>query len=248
MTETQSPLVRLKCLTGLHLKIIAMVLMVFDHAWGTIVAGNNWMTYIGRLAYPIFAFQLVEGFSLSHDRRKYLLRMFFWALISEIPFDLMTGEGPFHQNVLFTFCEGILWMMLLEYARHKGRIPFLVAAVVSLVAGFLLGLLTFVDYNGYGILMILVFYFARRIPHGWILQLVGMVYINCFLMGGLVFPVTILGMALELPEQGLAVLSLPLIWLYNGERGFSNRSIQIGCYAFYPLHILVLDLMRMVLY
>ncbi len=244
MTQTVNPLARLKFLTSLHLKILAIIFMVCDHAWATIVPGNDWLTHIGRLAFPIFAFQLVEGFSLSHNRKKYLLRMFIWALISEIPFNLMTGEGPFHQNVLFTFCEGILWMMLLEAARQKGRWQFLAASVAAIIGGYILGILTFVDYNGYGILMILLFYYTRMVPHGWILQLIGMIYINCILMGGLVYPVTLFGMSVDIPEQGLAVFSLPLIWLYNGKRGFDSKTIQIGCYAFYPLHILVLVIMQ----
>lgn len=248
MLETKNPLARLKCLNSLHLKIIAIILMVCDHAWATVVPGHNWLTHIGRLAFPIFAFQLTEGFALSHNRKKYLARMFFWALVAEIPFDLMTGEGPFHQNVLFTFCEGILWMMLLENARYKGRTQFLICSVVAVLAGFVVGIFTFVDYNGYGILMILLFYFTREIPHRWIFQLAGMIYINCFLMGGLVFPVTLFGLSLEIPEQGLAVFSLLFIWLYNGRRGFTNRSIQMGCYAFYPAHILVLVLLSYILH
>ena len=237
---TSLPGKRMKCLNGLHLKLIAIILMVLDHAWATVVPGNDWMTHLGRLAFPIFAFQLVEGFAHTHDVKKYLKRMFLWALISEIPFDFMTGEGPFHQNVLFTFCEGILWMMLLEKARKKGRTQFILTSVAAVFAGYILGILTFVDYNGFGILMILVFYYSRLIPHGWILQLIGLFYINVIMMGGLVFPVTLFGMALEIPEQGLAVFSLPILWLYNGERGFSNKAIQIGCYAFYPVHIAIL--------
>ena len=103
---------RLKCLNALQLKVIAMVLMLCDHAWGTVAPGRGWLTAVGRLAFPIFAFQLAEGFALTHDRKKYLGRMFLFALISEIPFDLMTGEGLLHQNVMFTFCEALLALMV----------------------------------------------------------------------------------------------------------------------------------------
>ena len=115
---------RMKCLDALQLKCIAMALMLCDHAWSTVVPGMNWLTAIGRMAFPIFAFQLVEGFFRTHDRKKYLKRMFLFALISEIPFNLITEGGifnPFHQNVLFSFCLSLLAMMVLEKAREKGK-------------------------------------------------------------------------------------------------------------------------------
>lgn len=236
---------RLKCLNALTLKIIAMALMLCDHAWATVVPDNNWLTYIGRLAFPIFAFQLVEGFFQTHDWKGYLKRMFLWALVSELPFNLMVGGGPiypFHQNVLFTFCEGLLLMRLLELARQKGTACYVLASIGCVLLGFVVGTLTMVDYNGYGIWMILLFYFCHGKSWGWMGQLAGMVAINCYLMGGLVFPVTIWGMDLNLPEQGLAVLALPLIWLYNGKQGPHSKAIRNACYAFYPAHILLLDL------
>ena len=95
----------LRCLNSLSLKLLAMALMLCDHMWATVIPGNNWLTAVGRLAFPIFAYQVAEGFFLTHDRKKYLGRMFIFALISEIPFDLLYYSSvvfPFHQNVMFT--------------------------------------------------------------------------------------------------------------------------------------------------
>ena len=79
----------LRCLNSLFLKLLAMALMLCDHLWATVIPGNNWLTAVGRLAFPIFAYQVAEGFFLTHNRKKYLGRMFVFALISEIPFNLL---------------------------------------------------------------------------------------------------------------------------------------------------------------
>ena len=117
----------LRCLNSLFLKLLAMALMLCDHLWATVIPGNNWLTAVGRLAFPIFAYQVAEGFFLTHNRKKYLGRMFVFALISEIPFNLLYYSSvvfPFHQNVMFTFCLAILLMMALERAKSKGPIVF----------------------------------------------------------------------------------------------------------------------------
>lgn len=67
-------------------------------------------------------------------------------------------------------------------------------------------------------------------------------YINVQLLGGLYFEVNIFGVTLEIVQQGLALLALPIISLYNGERGYHKKWWQYFCYAFYPVHMLVLYL------
>ena len=63
------------CLDSLTLKLLAMALMLCDHLWATVLPGVMWLTAVGRIAFPIFAFQVAEGFQRTHDRKKYLLRM-----------------------------------------------------------------------------------------------------------------------------------------------------------------------------
>ena len=236
---------RLKCLNALELKILALILMLCDHMWSTVIAGNNWLTYIGRLAFPIFAFQIVEGFYHTGNFKNYLKRMFVFALISELPFNLMAGGGliyPMHQNVMFTFCLSLLFLKALEKAKEKGRLVFILATAGVFVVSFFVGFITFVDYYGYGIWMVLIFYLSKNIPFGWLLQLAGMIYINWYMIGGLVFQIPAFGRVWQIPEQGLAVLALIPIWLYNGKQGPKNKALQYGCYIFYPLHILILAL------
>ena len=233
----------MKILNALDLKLLAMALMFCDHLWATLLPSQQWLTNIGRLAFPIFAFQIVEGYVHTHNFKKYLKRMFLFALVSEIPFNLMTAGGllnPFHQNVMFTFCIGLLLMRFLDRMKEK---PFYVLAVPgTLILGYLLGMVTFVDYYGYGILIILAFFLFRNVKYGWLGILLAMLYINAGMMGGLTYPAALFGYNFEIPQQGFAVFALIPIGLYNGKQGPRNQLIQYGAYAFYPAHMLVLAL------
>ena len=139
------------CLDSLTLKLLAMALMLCDHLWATVLPGVMWLTAVGRIAFPIFAFQVAEGFQRTHDRKKYLLRMLVFALISEIPFNYLYYSSPvfpFHQNVMFTFFIALLLMLGLEKVRSKGAGLYILAAVLSLPVGYFLGTLGMVDYYG----------------------------------------------------------------------------------------------------
>ena len=233
-------------MNGLQLKILAMVCMVCSHMSSTIFWGVHWLDCIGRLTFPIFAFLLAEGFRHTKDCKKYLKRLFLFALVTELPFDLMS-EGspfyPFHQNVLFTFCIALVAMRWIEKGKDAPAPRYVLRVVAVTVISYLAGFVTFVDYFGYGILMVLLFYLFHEKPYGWAVELLAMVYINWELVGGLVFPTVILGQEINIPKQGFAVLALIPIWLYNGKRGADSKTIRYACYAFYPVHMLVLWLL-----
>lgn len=234
-------------ISSFTLHIIAMLLMLCDHFWATILFQYDWLTWVGRLAYPIFAFMLVEGYFHTHNLKKYMGRLLFWAILSEIPFNLMYGGGliyPFHQNVLWTFILGLLCITAIEKTRNKGK-PLLTIIVflLSAVVGYLLGFIAMVDYFGYGVLMILVFYLFRG-RKWWCLlgQFVGLFWINVMLIGGLSVAVQFLGHEIFIVQQSMACLALVPIWLYKGKQGPHNKIIQTAFYAFYPVHMLILSL------
>ena len=111
---------RYQILDGTMLKILAMISMVLDHVGDLFFPGVTWLRAAGRLAMPIFAFCIAEGYAHTRDRKKYLLRMGLFALISEIPFDLAFESriGLSHQNIMLTFFLSILALML--YDRIRG--------------------------------------------------------------------------------------------------------------------------------
>lgn len=231
------------------LHLLAMLFMLCDHMWATIVPGNNWLTCIGRLAFPMFAFMIVEGYFHTGNLRKYVLRLLVVALLSEIPFNLMYSSSwifPFHQNVIWTLFMGLGCVHLNECVRKKGKtlLYFFTAAVTALI-GFLLGMITFVDYNGVGVLTVLVFYFFRE-RKWWSLlgQVILLYYLNVEVLSGLYYDVVVWEFHFQLVQQGLALLALIPIWLYRGRQGYHSKVFQYVCYGFYPVHMLLLYLLR----
>lgn len=222
-----------------------MTFMLCDHLWATVIPGYDWLTCIGRLAFPIFAFMLVEGYFHTRNLKHYALRLLIFALISELPFNLMCSGSlfyPVHQNVLWTMLIGLGMIHLNEKACRTGKEYLRSAAMIgSVFLGGLLGILTFCDYNAAGVLTVLIFYFFRgRSLRCYLGQLAGLFYINCIMLQGLVYPVTLFGSTFEIPLQGLAVLSLLFIWLYRGRKGHSSKWFQQLCYWFYPAHMFLL--------
>ena len=234
-------------LSAAALHILAMALMLMDHLWATLLPGQEWLTCAGRLAFPIFAFMAVEGYFHTRSFRRYALRMLLFALLSEIPFDLMYGGTwfyPVHQNVIWTLLLGLLGIRAMEAVREKGkRWLYILTCVGVTLCGFVLGTVGMVDYYGAGVLTVFVFYFFRG-REWWKLlgQVLALCWINVRLLGGLLYAVSLFGAEIEICQQGLALLALVPIWLYRGRQGHHSRAFQYACYAFYPAHMLVLAL------
>lgn len=244
-----SPLVRLP-FGGLRkemLQLTAVALMLCDHIWATYMSFGNWLTYIGRLAFPIFAFFIAEGFCLTSDVKKYALRLLGFGIVSELPFNLFYSSrtfNPYHQNVMFTLLLGLLAIAVIDRLKKDRSIRSIALSLLYLLLITVASVVGFVDYGLSGVLTVVMFYLFRDFPFAWVLQLIGMVLINIVFFEGQVIPVTFSGLSFEFPTQGFAVLSLVPIWLYGGKRFGKNRAVQYGFYAFYPVHMLILYLIR----
>ena len=224
--------------------------MLCDHLWATIVPGNDWLTCIGRIAFPLFAFMIVEGYFHTSNLKKYIKRLVIFAIISEIPFNLVMGNSlfyPLHQNVLWTFLLGILLIHLNEKAKKTGKIIIRVLTVIAtVILAYLLGIITFVDFYNAGVLTVLVFYFFRgRKWYNFIAQLALLAYINIEMLSGLVYEISLFGITFSIVRQGFALLALIPIWLYKGKQGPYNKILKYTYYGFYPAHLLVLYLLML---
>lgn len=234
-------------LTSFHLHILAMAFMLCDHLWSTVIPGNDWLTDIGRIAFPIFAFMIAEGFRRTKNLKKYAGRLLLFALISEIPFNLMMSGRlflPVHQNVLWTFLISVGLMWLNEKVREKKFFIRILAGAGTVVLGFILGIISFCDYNHAGIFMVLTFYFLHeRKLRCFIAQAVCLWYINFEIISGYEYVYNIFGEEVYILRQGYAMLALIPIWLYKGKQGLYNKGIKALYYWFYPAHLLVLWLL-----
>jgi len=208
-------------LNSFQLKCIAIITMLIDHIGAVLFPYEIGFRIIGRIAFPIFCFLIVEGFYHTRDVRRYMLRLGAFAIISEVPYDLAFQGNVLDtdkQNVFFTLALGVLMMYLLEAA---GNIPVKILEVLLLMwlADFL-----GTDYGGRGLLLIFIYYifyekklFKMCVGAGWNLlywALYGSWQTQCY-----------------------GVLATPFLALYNGERG---RRIKYFFYVFYPVHLLVL--------
>ena len=235
--------------TSTSLHIMAMVFMLCDHLWGTLVPGADWLTCIGRLTFPIFAFLTVEGYFHTGNLRKYMGRLLIFAVISEIPFNLALGSRifyPIHQNVLWSF---LISLCLIHWNEKKKRDRKLwmrvLVAMASVLLAYIVGLLTMVDYYHAGILTVLVFYFFRQEKWwSYLGQFVCLWYINTEVLGGFGYELSLGSHTLFIHRQSFALLALIPIWLYRGRQGYRSKALQYTCYAFYPLHLLILGLLK----
>lgn len=229
-------------LSGSTLKIIAMVTMLIDHigaavllryildmrghvtsidTYNQLVMLYRVLRGIGRIAFPIYCFLLVEGFQKTRSLKKYILRLGVFALITEVPFDLCFSSrafNPGYQNVMLTLLVGVLtmWGVSLLEKHVKNRALLVLCAVAVIAAGAAAAELMNTDYGYMGVLCIMVLYALRRVK--W-LQITG---------GCLVF----------LWEIWAPIAFVPIAF-YNGRRGLKLKYVF---YLFYPLHLLILYL------
>ena len=204
------------------LKLIACVSMFLDHIGAMVFPDQIWLRIIGRLAFPIYCFLLVEGIHRTKDMKQYQSRLILAAVLAELPFDLaISGRIDLKSSsVMVTLLLGF-WAVQAIQSRDSLWKRALILPLY-LAAEFLRA-----DYAGTGILLILLFEVTRT-GSKW-MQVLGMVLLNW--MGS---------PAYGLPMQLYAVLALVPICLYNGRKLTHSKWVQWGFYLFYPVHLMLL--------
>lgn len=230
------------------LKLIACITMLIDHVGAVLV--YNWyliqsraigMSYeplwnlymllriIGRIAFPIYCFLLVEGYCRTCSLKKYCTRMAVGMLLSEIPFNLAfsgTLVDPASTSVMVTLLLGLLMMVCIDKVSGVWQIAVILPFCI-------LAELLHTDYAGNGIVIIAMFALTRNHPQANWLRLAASVFLLWF--GGEVS----FG-AIRIPIEIFGLLSFIPIFRYHGEKRGNSRVIQWTFYLFYPAHLLLL--------
>lgn len=263
-------------LTGTDLKWVAMAAMLIDHIGAVILercffyTGTGEMInsavysldvaarLLGRTAFPIFCFLLVEGFVYTRSRKKYFNSLLLFSVISEIPFNLALSGRVFYpesQNVFFTLSIGLIAMVLYERAvnaRSSGKKSKGFAYALGTAACIVLAELLRTDYGSFGVVLILIFYALRergeeRFFAAGVWLFLGYAILNVITMPGTFFAfLRDYGIAQSIYlflgsgiTEGFGILSFVFLRKYNGERGALPFSKYLF-YIFYPVHLLVL--------
>ena len=231
---------RSRGLDGGALKGIAAALMLTDHVGAILLPEVLVLRCVGRLAFPIFAFFIAEGYAHTRDFGRYIRRLAILAVVSEIPFNLENGAvfDPARQNVLFTFCLALLTLRGLEALGRERGFGRWAGCGLVLAAGFAAGELRRTDYGGWGVVTVALLYLCRDGKYAKLWLLLAMAAVNGLGMESLTMPV----FGGEMPIQIFAVAALPVIWLYNGQAG--PKGLRRAFYVFYPAHLLVLEGIR----
>lgn len=223
------------------LKIIACISMFCDHIGDAFVGKLTFLNYIGRLAFPIFCFQIVQGYIHTHDIKKYILRLSLFALISQIPFMLFYHIvfDSFAINVIFTLLFGLFTILIYDkYNKSVGTCSCLLLGIIAQVCQF--------DYGFFGVFIIFMFYVLR----------------NKKIAMSLVFALAVLiRYSIPLLQYGLSlsylfsngkysmmvystIFSIVPILFYNGKKG---KDAKYLFYIFYPVHLLILSIISIIM-
>lgn len=217
------------------LKLLACLTMLLDHIGATLVPGWT-LRIIGRLAFPIFCFLLAEGAHYTKNPAKYAFRLAIGAILSEIPFDfaLFGGWTWYYQSVMLTMLLGFGALFAMGSCQN-GLWKCLIVLPFALTAEWLQ-----TDYGGAGVLLIAMFGLTRKVPHRNFVQTIAMGVLIWFLMPGA--PVPVLGR--EIPIELFGILAMVPIALYSGKKHTHKKAAQWAFYLFYPVHLGVLYLIR----
>jgi len=205
------------------LKWIAIITMTIDHIGAVLYPELRVLRFVGRIAFPLFAYLLVLGLENTRNIRNYLIRLFIFAAVSQVPFFLALDYAPFEMlNIFFTLGLGLMFVYFFQKAS--------IFAFIPLLASFLINF----DYGIYGLALIGCMALLRKNTK---LGVVLIVLLNCLFL----FPFS---------SQFFSLAALPLIVLHD--TGYLSLVKDYGedykipfwrkylFYIFYPLHLFLL--------
>lgn len=229
-------------MTSFALKIIAVVSMVLDHISYPIYGGFSFLNLLGRIAFPIFAFQISEGFVHTKNVKKYMIRLGLFAIISQIPFQLFHNKfvnpNSMTLNVFFTLLFGLIAIWIYDclkklFEKNKYHLDVIIGIFVTCLIGYLAKKLD-TDYGFWGVVLVFAFYLFKENKLAMIISYITLCIIKYgyrLIVYGFNTPTLLLGI--------FTTLTIILISSYNGKQG---KKIKYLLYFFYPVHLLLLYL------
>lgn len=240
----------MKELNAFQLKIIALTVMLMDHLYFAFPkVFPLWFHPLSRFVAPLFAFLMVEGLFHTRNKLKYNLRLFGWAIFMEIGNfiinkGLASKEVISHNNIFMTLALGLTILNLFEFSKkNKGakKVGLIVLAIVLIPLGlFTEGSIILIPFT-------LITYFFRGNKKK---SIIGYLILFILLLITSYTPYDTLQMTIEMlmfNSDFLFIVAVPLMLLYNGERGVNNKFSKYLFYVFYPLHLWVLAIIQFVL-
>ena len=239
MDKNNGKLDKLRIFSGAQLKYIAFLSMLADHVnkaliypflsgEGILQRISDAFDILGRIAFPLFAFFLVEGFFKTGNRKKYLASLLIFGIISEIPFD-MALSGVFFEpnsnNIMFTLALMLITIWTIDILKEKMQnmskytwypVSFVIVGIMCIIS-----MVTGLDYEYHAIMIGYFFYifYNKRV------FAIFLGYLAIF-------------------KEVWSLLGFSLILTYNRKRGKQNKLFN---YCFYPVHLLILGILRIYL-
>jgi hypothetical protein len=209
-------------MTNFQIKLLAMLFMVLDHVGYILFPEIEWLRIVGRLSFPLFAFLLTLGYEYTKDFKKYITKILIFAIIIQIPFYLVTKITML--NIFFTLFLGLVILYIEDKEKNiRGKL--------LIVFLFVLGQLINVDYGAYGLIQI---YLLRKFRNNKKLLFFSYLVIN------------VVAYLYIWEIQMYTMLTLPIIWAYNGKVGYKSKFTKEFFYYFYPSHIAIIFLIQQI--
>lgn len=222
------------------LKIIACFTMLLCHIPFVYPQYSVPLMYIGKISFPLYAFLISEGYVHTRNFSKYLTRLIVFGVISQIPAYLLFVGKSFnglYLNIFFTLALGLLGIRIYDKIKSK-----YISTPLIILLAVIAELLKF-DYGAFGVLMIVCFYVFKRNKLNMVLSQMFLMFI-LYMKKMSYYTFSLFNLQYILFQLLFSVISLAIILTYNGKNGKSSGKIKLMFYFFYPVHLIILDLLK----
>ena len=239
-----------KGFNSLVLRLIAYAAMTFGYS--TLLSDNHdvdWPTYMLYFSFTIFAFMLIEGIKKTSNKYAYFRRIILFTVIAEIPHDLLIcGKwwDTSRQSIMLSILIAFIIVNMADWV--KNRFDNMILTLISVVVlCYLAGLACYYlncEIAFFGMAIVGILYISSNVTYTRLLQLICFGLIVLYVAADNYFNINVDGFYYSFPDKSFAMLGVMVTWLYNGKRGPNNLAVKIFYYAYFPLMLLVIWLIK----